>query len=212
MPRVPSPAPIGALAFIAAASCLASAAVCGAQAPPPPAAPTNYFLSVGLGGGTTIPTGNGSTGVPHGTNIQGYALVQIPGFVCLRFNLGYQKFNLANAVEGQPQYNGSSQQIANAVGGLQINLLRGPVRPYLVAGLGAYKFTTNSDTTSGASSMSSVNFGVNGGVGLAVRIGRVSAFAEGIARNVYTNSGGFVKSAKNIAYVPVTFGLTFGLL
>jgi hypothetical protein len=49
------------------------------------------------------------------------------------------------------------------------------VRPYLVAGLGAYKFTTNSDTTLGAPSVSSLNFGVNGGVGLAVGFGRVHA-------------------------------------
>lgn len=98
------------------------------------------------------------------------------------------------------------------MGGIQIKLLPGPVQPYLVAGLGAYKFTTNSDTTPGAPSTSSLNFGVNGGGGVAVKIGRVSAFVEGIVQNVYPNTGGYIKSTKNIAAVPVTFGLTLGVL
>jgi hypothetical protein len=172
---------------------------------------TNYILSLGLGGGTVFPTGNGSSGVPKGTNVQGYALVQLPGFLTLRFNIGYQKFTLNNAIQGAPDYNGSTQELLNGVGGIQIKLLPGPVQPYLVAGLGAYKYTVNSDTTAGAPNTSSLNFGINGGGGLAVHFGRFSGFAEGIITNVYTNTGGFVKSAKNIAYVPVTFGLAVGI-
>jgi hypothetical protein len=137
--------------------------------------------------------------------------VQIPGFLCLRFNLGYQKFNVTNAVAGTPEYNGTTQEILNGVGGLQFFLLHGPVRPYITAGLGAFKYTTNSDTTTGAPKVSSLNFGVNGGAGIALRFGRFSAFGEGIIQNVYTNNGGFVKSSKNIAAVPVNFGVAVGI-
>jgi len=209
MPRVAPFAPLSAAALIAVAS-FAYSAPCGAQAQK--LGPSNYILSLGLGGGSIIPTGNGSSNVPHGSQIQGYVLVQLPGFLCLRFNLGYQKFNLNNAIQGGSEYNGSTQQILNGVGGLQINLLHGPVRPYLTAGLGAYRLTTNSDTTAGAPSLSSLNFGLNGGAGLAVRFGRISAFAEGVVQNVYTNNGGFIKSTKHIDAVPVTFGLTVGIL
>jgi hypothetical protein len=174
--------------------------------------PNTYFLTLGLAGGTVIPTGNGSSGVPHGSSIQGYALVQVPGFLCLRFNLGYQKWTLPNALQGQPNYNGTNQSLLNAVGGLQIFLIPGPVRPYITAGLGAYKYTTNPDTTTGAPNVSSINFGINGGAGIAFRFGRFSAFGEGIIQNVYTNTGGFVKSAKNIAAIPVNFGLAIGII
>jgi hypothetical protein len=209
-------APLSAALLVVAAS-LAHPAVSVAQGAPPCAppsggktGPSSYLLTLGLGGGTVIPTG--SSGVPHGSNIQGYALVQLPGFLTLRFNIGYQKFNLNNAVQGAPDYNGSTQEVLNGVGGIQIKLLPGPVQPYLVAGLGAYKYTVNSDTTAGAPNTSSLNFGINAGGGLAVHFGRFSGFAEGIVTNVYTNTGGYIKSAKNIAYVPVTFGLAVGVI
>jgi hypothetical protein len=172
----------------------------------------NYWLTLGLAGGTVIPTGNGSSGVPHGSSIQGYILAQIPGFLCLRFNLGYQKFNNTVVPPGAPGYNGTTQEILNGVGGLQMYILPGPVRPYITAGLGAFRFTTNSDTTHNASTVSTVNFGINAGAGIAVRVGRFAAFGEGIIQNVYTNNGGYIKSAKNIAAVPVNFGVSVGII
>ncbi|HTD61593.1 MAG TPA: hypothetical protein VK679_13165 [Gemmatimonadaceae bacterium] len=168
----------------------------------------NYILSLGVGGGATIPTGNGGNTVKTGYNGQAYALIQLPGFLALRFNFGYQKFD----------YNGQSalttaagtREILSGIGGLQINLLHGPVRPYLTAGVGAFDIRglTDSSTTSTASK---INFGIDAGAGLALVLGRVSAFAEGRVQNVYTKDGGFIKSAKQINVVPVTFGLAVGL-
>jgi Outer membrane protein beta-barrel domain len=174
--------------------------------------PNNYILSLGVGGGATIPTGNGGNSVKTGFNGQAYALVQLPGFLALRFNFGYQKFdyNLNNTLGAAP----GTREILSGVGGLQINLLHGPVRPYLTAGVGAFdlKGPTDSSTTATASStMSRINFGIDAGAGLAVVVGRVSAFAEGRVQNVYTKDGGFIKSAKQINVVPVTFGLAVGL-
>ena len=100
------------------------------------------------------------------------------------------------------------------VGGLQINLLRGPVRPYITAGVGAFDIrgiTETTTSTSASSTMSRINFGVDAGAGVAVVMGRVSAFAEGRVQNVYTKDGGFIKSAKQINVIPVTFGLAVGL-
>ena len=151
---------------------------------------SSYILSLGVGGGATIPTGNGGNTVKTGINGQAYALFQLPGFIALRFNFGYQKFEY-------------SQEILSGVGGLQINLLHGPVRPYITAGVGAFDLK---DSTA-----SKINFGIDGGAGLAVVMGRVSAFAEGRVQNVYTRDGGFIKSAKQINVVPVTFGLAVGI-
>lgn len=168
---------------------------------------TNYILSLGVGGGATIPTGNGGSSVKTGINGQAYALVQIPGFLALRFDFGYQKFeyNLNNTLGATP----GTRQLLSGVGGLQINLLHGPVRPYITAGVGAFdlKGPTDSSTTT----MSRINFGIDAGAGLALSLGRVSAFAEGRVQNVYTKDGGFIKSAKQINVIPVTFGLAVGL-
>lgn len=166
----------------------------------------NYILTLGVGGGASIPTGNAAangTTVKTGINGQAYALVQIPGFLALRFNFGYQKFDYQNALTTPS----GPTQILSGVGGLQLNLLHGPVRPYITAGVGAFDIKGLNDT----STMSKINFGIDAGAGLAVYIGRVSAFAEGRVQNVYTKDGGFMKSAKQINVIPVTFGLAVGL-
>ena len=164
---------------------------------------TNYILSLGVGGGASIPTGNGGNTVKTGFNGQAYALVQLPGFLALRFNFGYQKFDYQNVLNAPS----SAQEILSGVGGLQINLLHGPVRPYLTAGVGAFDLRGLSDS----SQASKINFGIDAGAGLAVALGRVSAFVEGRVQNVYTKNGGFIQSAKQINVVPVTFGLAVGL-
>jgi hypothetical protein len=123
--------------------------------------------------------------------------------LALRFNFGYQKFeyqNVLNAPSG-------AQEILSGVGGLQINLLHGPVRPYLTAGVGAFDLRGLSDS----SQASKINFGIDAGAGLALALGRVSAFVEGRVQNVYTKNGGFIQSAKQINVIPVTFGLAVGL-
>src|SRR5215472_11445848 len=164
----------------------------------------NYILSLGVGGGATIPTGNGGSSVKTGINGQAYALVQIPGFLALRFNFGYQKFDYQNVLGTTP----GTREIYSGVGGLQLNLLRGPVRPYITAGVGAFDLKGITDTSATASSTASkINFGIDAGAGLAIVVGRVSAFAEGRIQNVYTKDGGFIKSAKQINVVPVTAGL-----
>jgi Outer membrane protein beta-barrel domain len=178
--------------------------VCATQSTAQQPIANNYILSLGVGGGATIPTGNGGNSVKTGMNGQAYALVQLPGFLALRFNFGYQKFEYTTP---------GTSEILSGVGGLQINLLRGPVRPYITAGVGAFELRAPTDTGSVASSstMSRINFGVDAGAGLAVVVGRVSAYAEGRVQNVYTKDGGFIKSAKQISVVPVTFGLAVGL-
>jgi hypothetical protein len=172
----------------------------------------NYILSLGVGGGATIPTGNGGNTVKTGFNGQAYALVQIPGFLALRFNFGYQKFDYQNVLGTTP----GSREIYSGIGGLQLNLLHGPVRPYITAGVGAFDIkgladTSTASATTTSSTMSKINFGIDAGAGVAVVMGRVSAFVEGRVQNVYTKDGGFIKSAKQINVVPVTFGLAVGL-
>lgn len=181
--------------------------------------PKRYILSLGFSGGMAVPTGNGSTNVKNGVGGRGFLLVQLPGgFPVLRFDLGYQRFDLKNALLGQetggPLASTGTNRILSGVGGLTINLLHGPVRPYLTAGIGGFQVKTTVDSAAAGgipSSRSNFNFGVDGGAGLAVNLGRVSAFTEGRVENVYTKDAGFIRSAKSIQSVLVSFGLTVGL-
>ena len=103
----------------------------------------------------------------------------------------------------------SHANVLAGTGGLQISLLPGPVRPYVTAGLGAFSVSNVVDSANHTSN-SKVHFGIDGGAGLAISIGRVSAFTEGRVQNIYTNDTGVIRR-KSITQVPVTFGLLVGL-
>jgi hypothetical protein len=82
----------------------------------------SYLLSLGLGGGVTVPTGAYKDAVKSGFNGQGYLLVHLGPLPALRFNIGYQKFNYKNVLG----VNGGNSSILSGTGGLSINLFNGP--------------------------------------------------------------------------------------
>lgn len=187
-----------------------------------------YHVSIGLGGGVTVPTGNSPTPVQTGWNGQAYVLIHLLKVLpAIRFNVGYSRSSFKDANSGfsggasVPGYFGKQQEVLSGVGGLNINLFHvGPVTPYITAGLGAFDVRTTVDTaqsTSGSTTTTSgkiqskVNFGIDAGGGLALSLGRVSAFAEGRVQNVYTNGGGLIKSSRHVMAVPVSFGLAVGV-
>lgn len=177
---------------------LASAATLQAQVA------EQHLVRVGFAGGVVVPTADARNALKNGVQGEGFLLVSLGGFP-LRLNLGYQHFDLAQAL--QASQTGSSN-IVGGVAGTQIDLLRGPVRPYLLAGLGGFN-VMNSLTASGghSTSTSQFNFGLDGGAGVAVSIGRLSAFVEGRVQNVYTQHG--ATNLKSIQSVPVSFGILF---
>ncbi len=164
-----------------------------------------HLLRIGFGGGLSVPTSHAADALKSGVNGQAYVLLN-PG-IPLRFNVGYQKFNFKDALLAGAGENGSSQ-ILSGVAGLSINLLQlGPIRPYITAGAGA--FSLKDEFTAGGTSTSTTNtkFGIDGGGGIALRLGRLEAFVEGRVQNVYTDQG--VIDTKSIRAVPVTFGILF---
>lgn len=184
-----------------------------------------YHLSIGLAGGLTVPTANATTPIKTGFNGQGYVLIRLlPGLPVLRFNIGYSRSSFNGFQDSASSISsgglsGRTREVVSGVGGLTFNLFHlGPVTPYLTAGVGAFDIRTSADTgTTGAGSttgttQSTLDFGIDGGGGLALRMGRVSAFAEGRIQNVYTKGGGLIKGAKQIQAVPVSFGIAVGVL
>jgi opacity protein-like surface antigen len=167
-----------------------------------------HAVSIGFGGGASVPTGDAKDVLKTGINGQGFVLLHLPaGLPTLRLNLGYQKFDFKDALAGGD----ANQEILSGVGGVSFNLLGGPVRPYITAGVGAFNVKTTLETAAREdASTSKTNFGIDGGAGVAVSFGRLSGFVEGRLQNVYTRDAGIIDT-KSIRAVPVTFGLLVGL-
>ena len=194
---------------------LALAVLLLTSVPPSVAHAQFYHVTLGVAGGLTVPTGNSTTPIQTGFNGQAYLLIRLLPFLpVLRFNLGYSHYSFKDALDSAvgSGYNGKSRQVLSGLGELSLPLFKiGPVRPYVLAGLGAFDVSTNADSATVGKTQRSFNFGIDGGGGLSLALGRFSAFAEGRVQNVYTKSAGFIKSAKQIQAVPVSFGLAVGL-
>jgi len=196
-------------ATLAALAALAIAGAAPARAQLPGNSPDHHLLRIGFGGGASVPTSHAADAFKTGVNGEGFLLVDLGlGLPALRFNLGYQRFDYKDAL-----LNGGSGQSTtlSGVGGLTLPLFHlGPLHPYLTAGVGAFdlkdSFTTAA-STGAAPSASSIHFGVDGGGGLGLKLGRLEAYVEGRVQNVYTDKGAI--DAKSIQSIPVSFGILF---
>lgn len=174
--------------------------------------PEHHLIRVGFGGGASVPTSHAGDVLKTGVNGQGYLLIDPGmGFPAIRLNLGYTKFNFKNTVLGGVNNTGQSD-ILSGVGGLSMPLFSlGPIRPYVTAGVGAFNVKDEIEAAEAAgaptASTSKLRFGIDGGAGLTLKLGRLEAFAEGRVQNVYTDQGAI--NPKNIQSVPVTFGIIF---
>jgi opacity protein-like surface antigen len=168
-----------------------------------------HMLRIGVAGGVVVPTSNTRDALKEGVQAHAFALVNLVQGFPFRFNLGYQKLNLKSIVaSGTQQALTGDTKILSGTAGTQIDLLHGPLRPYLVAGVGGFNVTQSLEGASTAStSESQFKFGIDGGAGVALQLGRISAFVEGKIQNIYTEAGAI--DAKSIKAVPVSFGILF---
>lgn len=180
-----------------------------ARAQLPGRSPDHHLLRIGFGGGASVPTSRAADAFKTGVNGEGFLLVDLGlGLPALRFNLAYQRFDYKDAL-----LNGGSGQSTtlSGVGGLTLPLFHlGPLHPYLTAGVGAFDLEdsfTAAASAGAAPSTSSIRFGVDGGGGLGLKLGRLEAFVEGRVQNIYTDEGAI--DAKSIQSIPVSFGILF---
>jgi hypothetical protein len=168
---------------------------------------SNHLVSVGLGGGVSVPMSGAKDAFKNGVNGQGFVRFNLRGMpVVPRLDFSFTKFDVSSAklkAPGVPSSASGTGQLMAGVANLQFFLLRGPVRPYLIAGIGAYSLETEVTDIPGATSTTDTRMG-----GLLVKLGGVaSLYVEGRLDNVYSEKG-FVDS-KQIQLVPVTFGIVF---
>ncbi|HEX5436563.1 MAG TPA: outer membrane beta-barrel protein [Gemmatimonadaceae bacterium] len=178
-------------------------------------------VRIGLGGGFSVPTSYADSTFKTGWHGQGFLLFNLGPLLhlgtaipAIRLDVGYQHFGFKNPLAGAeaPQFAGSNAEAAatstilSGLATLRLNLAQGGrIRPYLLAGLGAFHVAV--DSAGGAGSASQTHFGIDGGGGIALDLGRVDFFVEGKVQNVYTDQG--VINSKSIRYIPITFGLVF---
>lgn len=171
-----------------------------------------HMVRVGVGGGVTVPVSDARDAFKDGVNGTGFVLVHLTqGLPALRFAFSYDRFKL-KPISGVTPATGEDEaghsQVLGGTAGIKLHLIPGPVRPFVMAGLGAFNVRQLVNAASGSTTTSQTNFGVDGGAGVEIRIGRIAAFAEGRIQNVYTKAGGLVNK-NSIQSIPVTFGLLF---
>jgi hypothetical protein len=174
------------------------------------------MVRVGFGGGVTVPVSDARNALQNGVNGSGFVLVNAfgEGLPALRFAFAYDRFDYkpaaANSAVGSTSTtNPGSSQIFGGTAGVKIHLMPGPVRPFVMAGVGAFNVRDLVNLTSGAqTTLANTNFGIDGGGGVELKLGRLSAFAEGRIQNVFTAERGLARKG-SIQSVPVTFGILF---
>jgi len=146
---------------------------------------------VSLSGGVAAPFGELSDVVDIGYNVAAgvnFGGTRLP--FGARLEGGLNGFNLKDLNE--------SLRILNATANAVMNLGQQSGSPYLIGGLGIY----NSKFDGGDSENA---FGVNLGGGLRFPLGRFSTFFEARYHAVF----GDQEEAKNLQFVPITFGVVF---
>ena len=185
-----------------------SMALC-AQAASAGTGPVNF----GLGGGITMPTNGTGDALKNGFHLRGLAEFHVPALSFgLRGALGYQKMNLQDIVQSAAGITNGESKILSGLAGVTFPLVStGAVRPYITASLGAFHVNGQADSSGVSFSNSQTRFGIDGGVGMKLGLGKAQGFVEARLENVYTEAGWnpAVSSLKNARFIPVTFGFSF---
>lgn len=185
---------------------LGTAVPAGAQVPGM-GIPERHLIRIGFGGGVSVPTSDVGDVLENGVNGQAFLLIDTGFLPPFRLNLGYQRFDLQDALGGGLQ---GDTRILSGVAALNLRLFTlGPVSPYVVAGLGAFdvREQIEAGTAAQGAAESTLEFGIDGGAGLAFKLGRLEAFIEGRVQNIYTDAGAI--DASSIRAIPVSFGIVF---
>jgi hypothetical protein len=201
-----------AAASVAFALVAATSAVQG-QGLGDPGFETGNRTRFGFGGGVVVPrTKARFQDLLTGATGQAFVLVRFaPGLPSLRIGADFSRMTFSDPVAGAAgSIFGTARSQLGGIMSLRFDLAQGPVRPYLLAGVGA--FSTRDEvyvvgSLSGGTAISSSDVGVDGGAGVSFRLGRINGFVETRIQNVYAKEG-FINT-KSILAIPVTFGLIF---
>jgi hypothetical protein len=171
--------------------------------------PSARHIRFGLAGGLTVPrTGASASTLRNGAHAQGFALLRLGALPPLRLNVDYSRMRFERPeLSGLTGLTGigssatvdADRQLLAGVASLQIDLLHGPVRPYLLAGAGAFDVRDLVTAAGTDHSFRCTNLGFDGGAGIALKLGPLDAFVEARLQNVVATFGGDVVSKASTA-------------
>ena len=157
-------------------------------------------ISVGLGGGVSVPEGDLRDGVSTGWHALGtVALSTLMQPLGLRLDVAYNRFAVTD--EAAAAFGDDGNQ---TVGSATLNVMYrlpmtdSPLSPYLISGLGAYR----TECSLGAGCDPTTRYGWNVGLGTKLYVVGFRSFLE--ARYHRTERG-----ESDVHYFPVTFGVLF---
>src|SRR5260221_10246569 len=117
------------------------------------------LLSFALGGGVSVPVSDAKDAFKNGFNGQGFVrlnLHQLP--ISPRLDFTFQNFDLKGAKIASPAGGGTSTSAVTGTGkvlagvaNVQVPLMKGPIQPYVLVGVGAYYLSTDVDGGSSTS-------------------------------------------------------------
>lgn len=170
-------------------------------------------IRFGIAGGVVVPrSGARFQDVLAGPTGQAFMLIRlVPGLPALRIGADYSRTTFGEPTAGvQASVLGVTRTQFGGLMSLRFDLGHGPVQPYVVGGVGAFSIRDKLDVAgslSAGNAISATEFGLDGGAGLSLRLGRISAFAEARIQNVSAREG--LINTTSIRNIPVTFGLMF---
>jgi hypothetical protein len=160
-------------------------------------------FKIGLGGGASVPVSDAADAFKTGFHGKGMVMWSAPVLpLSIRGSIGYEKLDLKSLVPG---IDGTSS-ILSGIGSVSYGFPVGPVKPYLIAGLGAFNIKNE---VSGTTGPSSTQFGIDAGAGVEFKLGGIMGFVEGKVENIYTEQGLSGSVSDKTLIIPVTFGIFF---
>jgi hypothetical protein len=175
-------------------------AICGLVFCPLLVADAQRPISIGLGGGVSIPEGDLRDGVTTGWHALGTVAVgSLMQPLGLRLDAAYNRFAFSD--EAQALFADDANQTIGSVtlnASYRLPMTNSSLSPYIISGLGAYRTECSVDPGCDAST----RYGWNAGLGTKLYILGVRSFLEG--RYHRTDRG-----ERDVHYFPVTFGLMF---
>ena len=172
-----------------------------------PSAAAARPVKIGFGGGMSVPVSDAKAAFKNGFHAKGMVQWEAPVLpVALRGSVGYSQLDIKSLATGVDNKAKILSGLANVSYGFPV----GPVKPYIIAGVGAFNIKTE---VAGTSNPSETKFGIDGGAGLQFKLGGIAGFIEGKVENIFTDQGlsSAIGSAQEFKtqIIPVTFGIFF---
>ena len=159
-------------------------------------------VGFGVAGGRAQPVSDFGNNAVAGPTYSGLVNISIPlAPVGVRLEGTYGKYDYKPFVGSD----GGHVRIISGTANAMLSM-PGPIGPYLIGGIGYYRSTANGNGGSGETN----KVGYNGGLGVRVGLGGLSAFAEARLHHIPgANTATLRGVSTNTQLIPLTIGLTF---